>query len=195
MTFRAISFHTTQYDLNFYRVFIHSFSPCVFPYYIVRFKHFGQANVHIFHRRFHTTQYDLNRYCVGPNSDGKNNSFHTTQYDLNHHCKRYKHTGDWFPYYIVRFKPDVFACYVCVYFSFHTTQYDLNPNSIETRCSERWQFPYYIVRFKLSSRANDARVFGGFPYYIVRFKPHNYILFFEKMKCFHTTQYDLNCIC
>ena len=82
ISFCAICFHTTQYDLNVVKMLSRQNDQKQFPYYIVRFKLQKSGKQRKRKKSFHTTQYDLNRSgfascnCLTP-------SFHTTQYDLN----------------------------------------------------------------------------------------------------------------
>ena len=97
------SFHTTQYDLNA-REGVPRGMGAVFPYYIVRFKHYIRDPFSSTRSGFHTTQYDLNKATpIKPKR--RIAGFHTTQYDLNQ-------KGQKIILHAIQ--------------SFHTTQYDLN---------------------------------------------------------------------
>ena len=119
------SFHTTQYDLNGFRVITHPF----------------------LYRGFHTTQYDLNVLCMTYMTQAIY-SFHTTQYDLNFRfifCFCY---ASMFPYYIVRFKLVFFIAPVIapIKFPYYIVRFKLCSSSGSGNAHN--PFPYYIVRFK-----------------------------------------------
>ena len=139
-------YYIVRFKQNYY--FLKCITMTGFPYYIVRFKPQCLSAFLNSYRSFHTTQYDLNKGKI-IFSTKRRASFHTTQYDLNctwgsvdiavkikfpYYIVRFKqelfalrsqHSLE-FPYYIVRFKPRLWVLQTMWNICFHTTQYDLN---------------------------------------------------------------------